>query len=740
MSLIKLILLAMVSSVMAEILPPVKLGCAVFAPWSGEDPIGLKVLMGAGLPYTVFTTYDLNAVQLTDDGGRGLYSCLITVDGPGYPTWSQKIRDYQDKFGVRHVIMNSDRFGTAKRVESAADLLKVEPGESTDFLTGIVRLDSNWRRRDFALQVYEDTGIGTYTIPIVKDGAGHTAVFADENTLHIASALNDVQLASLALQHLALQFLLKGHGTDVPLLGHRRILVGMQVDDFFSPPAEHLDRRVDVRTMEWWVDWLADFNIKHGSDVKPELCFNGSGLATKGANDPMYFGKYNFGQQYDYSKAGEKENVYDNLWPDKWWENERFWRPWMVGNDDYAQVANGIRQNLTWKNAFLWLSHTMTHADMGAIGPDDSSVELQYSMEFGNVVLGLDGHPNWSPNGVITGMYSGLMNGDFFVAMDRLGMNNAISDNCEPAHTYTTETREKYQPWYVNEETNGYDADKRIWLVPRFCTACAWDVATFDQNIEAFEYSGTIEDLFEEELDRHGMAMMSLRHEGFMFHQANMVVLDQWEQEQHSLMSLWTEFVVGGVSEYMAIPMVSEPQDRVAELFNLRADYADCSPEVYVQRVIGSSGAPNYIEIKTEGACSIAFEVLDSVPEQTSGPTATVSNEGRYTWIHVTSSGIVTFGTEGEQTPTTTTNPEPTDNDPTDEPTPDPEDPPGPDPEDPPGPDPNAPTETSSTVPSTGTDEEVGFETSNMANGLMPSIGNVMVCCVIALSQLFGRR
>eukprot|EP00127_Corallochytrium_limacisporum_P000192 Clim_evm9s7 gene=Clim_evmTU9s7 len=662
MLLIGVILLGLATALTAEQLPPVRLGCAVFSPKSGSNPQGLVVAFGAGLPFTVFETDNPDTVQLTD-GSRGLYSCLITIDGRDV-SHSQNLRDYQEHFGVRHVILNSDNFGTLSTIRTNSETVKVPLEGDTDFLNGIVRRGSSWPLRKFRLDFFdtEETSFGEHMVQIVVDGDGKTVAFAEGDTLHYASALNDRHLASLALQHVGLQFLLKGQGANLPLQGHRRVLAGAQVDDLFAPPYENMDRRIGTSDLHWWVEWLNDFNEKHGSNIRPELCFNGLGLTLKGYNDPMYFGDYDFGQQYDYSLAGEKEDTYTELWQDHWWNDFEFWKDWIEGDDDYATIAVEIRENSVWRDAFLWLSHTMTHADMGAIGPADSEVELQYSIGFAEVVLNLAGHSNWSPNGVITGMYSGLLSGDFYVAMDNLGMNSVLSDSCHPAHDFSTWTRENYLPFYVDIEHNGYDAQRRIWVVPRHCTACSWDAATWDQNLEKYDPNDeyTTERVMEEELERAGSSLMALRHDPFMFHQANMFV-QKYKKGTHSLMSLWIEYVVGGVSDYLAIPIVSEGQDRIAELFDLRAEYAECNPKIYVQRTHESSEAPNYIEIKTEGPCSIPFEALGSVPEQTSGKDAKVSTEAGYTWIEVSSKGTVTFGTEVPvEGPTITTTSTPT--------------------------------------------------------------------------------
>eukprot|EP00127_Corallochytrium_limacisporum_P000190 Clim_evm7s7 gene=Clim_evmTU7s7 len=657
--LIKLILLYLVCAAMAQTLPSVKLGCAVFAPSSGSNPDGLVALFGAGMPYTVFRTNNPDTVPL-GDGDRGLYSCIITVDGASVND-SENIRNYQANFGVRHVVMNSNVFGTASRTRSSSDSLSVPSNGNTDFLQDVVRRGSQWSRRNFNLDVFSSTGSVGSTI--VRDGSGRVAAFADGDTLHIASRLNDYDLASLALQHVGLQFLLAGSGTDIPLQGHRRMLAGLQVDDVFAPPGHAPDRALTKQDMDWWVDWLAAFNAQHGSLIRPEMAFNGLGLKFEGTL-PAHFGSYK-GGAHDYSEAGTRKDFYDSLWDEDWWKDSSFWEPWLERTDPHSVLAAELRENNGWKDTFLWMSHTTTHARMGALGPNDIRVaELGYNIKIGEEVLGLADHKNWMPKGLITGGYSGLHNGELFVSMEALGMTSAISNSCDSVHSWSSWTRANYLPYFVNHETNGYDAKKALWIVPRHCTAVAWDAATFEQNLAYWSWE-TIEELMEAETNRHVAQLLALRHDPYMFHQANMIKQD-YQNDKHALLSLWIEYVVGGASEYMTIPVISEGQDRIAELFNLRAGYAECDPHIYVQRAHGSTGAPNFIEITTDGECSIAFEGLNSVPQQTGGSSATVTNEGRYTWISVPGSGTVTFGTEvpievptsSTQEPTATKDPE----------------------------------------------------------------------------------
>eukprot|EP00127_Corallochytrium_limacisporum_P000901 Clim_evm7s31 gene=Clim_evmTU7s31 len=633
----KLVTLVLVNVAGAQF-PPVDLGCAVFAPT--PNPAGLVVAFGAGLPYTVFITSNPDDVQLTDST-LGLYSCFITVDGM-QTNDSQSLRDYQEKYNVRHIVMQSNRFGTASTVRSTQDSLLVPDNDNTAFLEGIVRRGTNWPRRNYNLNVYSNMGSGDAAVPIVTDGAGAVVAFAENYTLHVASALDDSHLTSLALQHVALQYLLRGHGEPLPLLGHRRQLAGLQVDDFFAPPGNNPERVVTTDDMQWWVDWLAEFNAKHGSNIKPELAMNGLGLKEFGRLSNS-FGSYPPGQVDNYSMAGTRENVYNNLWEPGWWNDSSFWTPWIDRDDEISRVGAGIRRNHNWKDSFLWLSHTFTHAQMGALGPGDSYAELEYSMKFAEVVLDLAGHQNWSPKGLITGQYSGMHNGEVFAAMDQLGMNSALSDSCNPAHDWSMEGRENYVPWYLTVNVNGYTPNNSIWIVPRHCTAVAFDAATFEQNLAYWDYE-TIEDLMESEVNRHSSQIMALRHDPYMFHQANMVV-QPYQDGSQALLSMWTEFVVSAVSDYMAIPVVSEGQDRIADLFNLRFKYDECNPKVSVRR---ADGALSYIKISTETACSIAFEGLGSVPEQTSGNRVIVNTEGPYTWITVSSGDPVEFGTEDD--------------------------------------------------------------------------------------------
>eukprot|EP00127_Corallochytrium_limacisporum_P000191 Clim_evm8s7 gene=Clim_evmTU8s7 len=640
MFLIKLIPLTLFGAVLAQTLPPVKLGCAVFSSTSDSTPEGLIVTLGAGLPYTVFKTDNPDTVQLID-GDRGLYSCLITIDGSSVHD-SQNLRNYQEEFGVRHIVMNSNVFGTASRTSSSSDSLSVPSNGDTDFLEGVVRRGNQWSQRKFKLNVFSKMPSGS-TVTIVTDGAGAVAAFADNDTLHIANQLTDYDLASLALQHIGLQFLLTGTGTDIPLQGHRRVMANLQVDDFFNPPDNAQDVIITKDDLNWWLKWMDDFNDQHGSSIKQEICFNGLPLA--GSADPEYFGHYDFGPHGVYSPAGSRKNMYTRLWKNEWWNDRSFWSPWLNGTGTVSEVAAELRESDSWKDGFFWLSHTMTHANMGEIGPGDCQVELQYNMAVGEEVLNLTNHPNWSRNSVITGMYSALENGDFYAAMDKLGMHTAISSNCESTDNWSVWSRNNYQPHFVDFKNNGYNnTEKNLWVVPRECTRMGWDAATIKKNLSYYPFD-TIEELLEAEIDYQCPKIMALRHDPHMFHQANMVQTE-YKGKTLTLTSMWIDYVLGTVSEFLAIPMESVGMNILSDLFHRRAGYWSCNPEIYVQRANGSSASPNYIEITTKQACSIAFEILDAVPNQTEGNKADVTKEGSYTWIQLASGGTVKFGTE----------------------------------------------------------------------------------------------
>lgn len=225
-----------------------------------------------------------------------------------------------------------------------------------------------------------------------------------------------------------------------------------------------------------------------------------------------------------------------------------------------------------------------------------------------------------SARGVVTPGSSGLFNLDALAAMAEGGVLTAVGDNTCTHEAVAGEGSScdgvllppvHHHGFYVPAD----EGSSKVLVLPRHSTDIFFDVTTPEQAADEFravhghegdEYSSaTSETVLQLSAARAAYWVLSLRHDSFLFHQANMVTFDREDHAvdlpdfvhhvaegshgEESLVGLWLASVARHLSSYSALPVISEPQDSLGLRFKRRMEGDECGARVVGLFASGSS-------------------------------------------------------------------------------------------------------------------------------------------------------
>ena len=127
---------------------------------------------------------------------------------------------------------------------------------------------------------------------------------------------------------------------------------------------------------------------------------------------------------------------------------------------------------------------------------------------------------NFFSYGLIPPAITGLHNGDVIRAWLELGVNAVVGDNTRPI---LQSPYSEHWPLISNVSTNGYAG---LEIMPRWATTiyynCDLADCTLSEWINTSGGSGDIYHLLQNALEVNTWHLLALRHDPFMFHQANL--------------------------------------------------------------------------------------------------------------------------------------------------------------------------------------------------------------------------
>jgi hypothetical protein len=235
------------------------------------------------------------------------------------------------------------------------------------------------------------------------------------------------------------------------------------------------------------------------------------------------------------------------------------------------------------RDAFAHVSHTFTHLPQNNLTFSDANKEIVFNQAWLRQV-GIANGNKFSPKGLIPPAITGLHNGDAIRAWITNGIVNAVGDNSRPV---LLSPYNQHWPLVSNVSNNGYAG---LNIIPRWPTTIYWNcdlpACTLKEWQDTASGKGEFPDLLTFERNSASRYLLGLRHDSYMFHQANLRQSDVdsitvgSQSGKLSLIMAWTETVVQEMTRLTNWPIQSKKHDDLAQVFIDRMARDNCNPKL----------------------------------------------------------------------------------------------------------------------------------------------------------------
>ncbi|KAI9008053.1 hypothetical protein BC832DRAFT_591301 [Gaertneriomyces semiglobifer] len=403
-------------------------------------------------------------------------------------------------------------------------------------------------------------------------------------------------------------------GTRQMYSGFRRIYLSLQVDDTFlateaTPTFAYRLTPTDAQNV---IAWQKDITARlpSGSSIRVLHAFNGNGVL-QATMPALAIDMPETGPNYTYIKP---LGTGTNLWPAK----TTMYKLYNALTLSLDPLYRAIVMNTANRDEFFWCSHTYTHMGLDLATRKDVDNELSFNIYFADV-SGLSKSKMYTKKAMVTPMITGLHNGDALASMVANGITTAVSD---ATRVDVSNTTYPYLPWISSTQTANYNGFN---VIPRQATVIYFNCTTQEQNMVLYNnmYRDIQGDqdwnfLMRYETDRVTSLLLQLRHDGYMFHQANLrnsdlptvTVPNSGKTGKLGLLQQWTENVVGRFTQLVKWPIVSPHMDDHHDSFLKRQQRDFCGHSLSVNK-----NATHYIgaTVTSQLPCTVPVTVPGNV-------------------------------------------------------------------------------------------------------------------------------
>ncbi|CAN8096939.1 unnamed protein product [Discula destructiva] len=578
-------------------------------------------LEGLGIPYQVVTVPPAGAMLPTlEQDGYGNYAGIVTLkelaaeyNEPGRVGWFSALTDeqwtalydYQVKYGVRLARLEAfptPQFGVSLR----------EPGGSSAAgqlwsFTNITGFESSGIKQggtvalDGLYYYGADVTDAATTYPIAKLHAG--PAFTSDATAAVLNAIPHANgtreqmvfftsmasgwsQASNFIQHSWITWMTRGL-----YLGQRRAYLGTHIDDILLTTGiygTNREFRLRVADVEAHAAWTKDINSRMppGSNYVIEMAYNGNGnieQAVEGSSGS------NICIPETNVVTAPKPVLVDQEFKKPLGTGEDAWPPSFT-NYTWSDQCEALDPLTTYYashlNQFYHVSHTFSHLALSNATFSDVDKEIRYNQDWFNST-GFSGHPNFSPHSLVPPQITGLHNGDSIRALMGNGITFVVGDNTRPA---LLNTQRPFWTLTTTTERNGFDG---LEIIPRYATNIYYNCDDAASNTALWQVALGQTSGFDGIMMIERMAatrnLLALRHDPYMFHQANMRAGDTGiaktaarEYNNLSLLQIWVEELVDEMTRLVNWPILTLKQDDLGRAFVARRQRDQCAPALTV--------------------------------------------------------------------------------------------------------------------------------------------------------------
>ncbi|KAJ3416331.1 hypothetical protein HDV05_002271 [Chytridiales sp. JEL 0842] len=581
-----------------------------------------NILLGYSMPFDQYTVGDGNMVLETVRNSVGAYSLIVSMTPLTAltPIEQRNINAYLTKYNVRLVLLND--------IPDPASGVNLVNGQGSGSDQRVYfSPQGTFLARNAGIQpsiAMSTAGLFHYPSRITNDAIATPMMFFEPSSAYpnptVAAALITFpgyqqlsfylpfgfwSLTSMVLSHAWFAW-----GTRGFYPGYRRIMFSAHVDDVFLATDTEVGRppfRLRGTDMSLVQRWQADLNsrMNAGSKFKLELAFNGNGVYAEVAKR-IYLRSL---QPVDL--ADEAYIVVDKSFKKPLGTGIDVWRPINLK----LYTANNAYYNLGYFRAYDSLfnfihsqqanyflsSHTFTHEDLNNCSYRDAFNEVNINRQFARGV-GWESKPWFSSHSMVSPGISGVFNGDALRAFTAAGLTSVVGDITRPAINNNTNIR---WPWISSIATSNFAG---FHVIPRAATAIYYNCSTPKENEELYakiypkrplNFTGILND----EVQRAVYKLMNLHWDAYMFHQANLRVVDvnttvnppygpttamssynknvtvagtnngatrAYRGGNISILSQWVEAVLQSFNQLVSWPMVTYKLDDMEDMFRDR--------------------------------------------------------------------------------------------------------------------------------------------------------------------------
>ncbi|KAF1812157.1 hypothetical protein P152DRAFT_397320 [Eremomyces bilateralis CBS 781.70] len=573
-------------------------------------------LQGYGIPYQVVLVPQTGVAlpQLNSSASAGNYGGILVVSEVSYQystgftsalttaQW-QQLYDYQTNYGVRMVRIDAypgPDFGTTTALPGAgccdagveqlisfSDLSAFPTANlksgATMSTQGLWHYPSTITNSSIATEIARFAPSGSFTT--TTTAAVINKIGNRQQMVFFISWASDWAVASNFLQHAWIHWMTRGL-----YVGFRRIYLGTQVDDMFLEsdlyrPVGGLFR-LRAGDIANHVTWQTQLNNKlpAGSKYFMEIGHNGNGDIEAAVNTPAGGSMCNPPDAIEYDSPPDTPLEFQkplgtgtNIWP-----TTPTTYPWSLTCARLDTLENWF-QIASNRDAFAHMSHTFTHYELNNATYSDAAKEIQFNKAWMQQIELSSGN-KFSSKGLIPPAITGLHNGDAIKAWMDNGITSVVGDNTRPPLRHAVNT---FWPRLTTVADNGYAG---LWIIPRWATTiyfnCDLPACTLQEWIDTSGGSGGFQNLINDARATNTRYLLGLRHDPYMFHQANLRQIDVPNTDVNgvssklSLIQIWVEVITQELTRLTSWPVITLKHDDIATDFINRMTRDKCNPNL----------------------------------------------------------------------------------------------------------------------------------------------------------------
>lgn len=418
------------------------------------------------------------------------------------------------------------------------------------------------------------------------------------------------------LQHAYIHWITRGL-----FVGARKTYLGTQIDDMHLSTGIYYPQgktyRVVPADISAHVSWMKSVNsrLPSGSNYFVEIGHNGNGDIINATNigydlasdpcvpvDAVYYDSPITSPDLEWIKP---IGTGVNMWPQTPTQYT-----WSIACAKLDKLATWFMTPAN-RDAFAHMSHTFTHLNLNNATYDDAAKEIIFNQAWLKQ-LALDAG-KFSPAGLIPPAITGVHNGDVIKAWLDNGIKNVVGDNSRPVLMNPDNV---HHLLHSTVASNGYAG---LNIMPRWPTAIYYDcdtqACTTQEWTDTSAGTGKFTDLLAFERDVTTRYLFGLRHDPYMFHQANMRATGVssykvGSQTVNSLLQIWVETVIQEMTRLTTWPITTLKHDDIAQAFLDRETRDACKPSlVYSYSADGKTISGATVSTANGNSCGVPVPV-----------------------------------------------------------------------------------------------------------------------------------